>query len=90
MPQTISILVTGKVQGVFYRQSAVKKAKALQLTGIVRNQADGTVQIIATGLPGQLQELVHWCTKGPELAEVQDVITTNVALQTFSGFHIVH
>ena len=50
MQQTLSITITGKVQGVYFRQSAKEKALDLRLTGQVKNLRDGNVHIIASGL----------------------------------------
>lgn len=89
MPETISILVKGKVQGVFFRQSAREKATELGLTGEVKNKKDGSVSIIATGLPDQLDALTQWCKQGPARANVISVYVENLPLQEFQGFNIV-
>jgi acylphosphatase len=60
MLQTISIIVKGKVQGVYYRQTTQEKAAALGITGMVRNLPDRNVQITATGTKEQLEKLVTW------------------------------
>jgi len=89
MQQTICIIVKGKVQGVFYRQSTREKAKALQITGSVRNLPDETVEIIATGEPAQLQQLSQWCRQGPPRAIVTDLNITPLSLQSFTDFSIL-
>jgi acylphosphatase len=88
MLQTISITVTGKVQGVYYRQSAKEKALELDVTGIVRNLPDESVCIIATGSAEQLQALVEWCWQGPRRAQVKNVEVEKSALQSFDTFSI--
>ncbi len=88
MQQTISILVTGKVQGVFYRQSTKEKAVALGLTGKVMNLHDGKVQIIATGSSESLDLLIAWCKQGPPKAIVKLVAVKTVPLQVFEKFTI--
>lgn len=66
--------VYGRVQGVFFRESTVKKAKDLDLTGWVRNENDGTVSIRARGPYAKLAELIRWCEKGgPPFAKVDRV-----------------
>ena len=60
-----SIRVTGKVQGVWFRHSTQLQAKALDLTGWVRNEADGTVLIHAFGTIDQVELLEQWCQQGP-------------------------
>jgi acylphosphatase len=88
MLQTISITISGKVQGVYYRQSAKEKARELNITGTVQNLANGDVYLIATGTPEQLQQLVEWCRKGPSRAKVTDVQVQEKAAQQFTGFSI--
>ena len=68
-----SILVKGKVQGVFYRASARQKAEALGITGYAQNLPDGNVLIEAEGEETPLKEFITWCRKGPPNAEVTDV-----------------
>jgi acylphosphatase len=85
---TISIIVKGKVQGVFYRQTAKETAKKLGVTGWVRNNDDGNVEIIATGNEQQLDRYLEWCSQGPPRAEVSSVETSTVSLQHFTDFII--
>ena len=89
MLQSISIIVDGLVQGVFYRQSTKAKAVELTITGEIKNKPDGTVHIIATGTEAQLNNLVEWCKKGPEMAIVTNVKVEKITLQAFKGFNIV-
>jgi len=65
--------VTGRVQGVFYRQTTKEKASALRLSGWVRNMADGSVLIEAAGDPDQVEALVTWLSEGPPAARVERV-----------------
>ena len=87
--KTIVITVTGKVQGVYFRQSTKDFAGQLQITGTVANQRDGSVLITATGAPGQLQQLLEWAHKGPTGATVRNVQVTELPLKQFDGFRIV-
>lgn len=88
MEQTISITVSGLVQGVYYRQSTKEKALELGISGLVKNLPDGNVHIIATGTTDQLDQLVHWCKQGPPHAKVNDVDVKRVDKQVFMGFVI--
>jgi acylphosphatase len=85
---TYSIVVSGKVQGVFYRQSTKEKAKSLGIGGTVKNDNDGSVHIIATGSKEQLDELVQWCHRGPDKAKVEKVEVNELPLESFSSFTI--
>jgi acylphosphatase len=69
----VQLIIHGKVQGVFFRASTKDKANELRLTGFVRNRGDGTVEVVAEGGRDQLQKLVDWCRKGPQLSHVNDV-----------------
>ncbi len=69
----VQLIIHGKVQGVFFRASTQDKANELRLTGFVRNKEDGTVEVVAEGERDQLQKLVDWCRKGPQLSHVDDV-----------------
>lgn len=87
--KTIQIIVKGKVQGVYYRQSAKEKAVDLEITGTVQNTVDGDVLIIATGNPDQLSTFTGWCRVGPPRANVIEVLTEEIPLQTFTGFRVL-
>lgn len=86
---TFSITVSGKVQGVYYRQSTKEMAVAFGLTGQVKNLANGSVYIIATGTREQLEKLVAWCKHGPAKAVVTDIEVIEIPLQHFDEFSIV-
>ncbi|TMI70171.1 MAG: acylphosphatase [Bacteroidetes bacterium] len=88
MQKTISIIVSGKVQGVYYRQSTKEKAGELNITGEVRNLPDDSVSIIATGTAEELDQLVEWCKTGPRRARVTSVVTKELTLRAFDKFTI--
>lgn len=89
MEKTITITVSGKVQGVYYRQSTKEKALELGVKGQVKNLRDGKVQIIATGTELQLSAFLNWCKKGPPRAEVAGVEISETSLTHFDQFRIV-
>ncbi len=70
---SIHAFVSGRVQGVFYRASLAREAQRLQLTGFVRNLADGRVEFLAFGEPGQIEALKQWSATGPPIAKVSGV-----------------
>ena len=88
MLQTVSIIVTGKVQGVFYRQSTKEKANELGIKGEVKNMPDENVHIIATGTKEQISKLAEWCWQGPPRAIVKNVIVQEAPLKEFEKFRI--
>lgn len=63
-------LVSGRVQGVFYRASTREQARRLDLTGHARNLPDGCVEVLAYGPPEALDALERWLWQGPPAAEV--------------------
>lgn len=85
---TISIVIAGKVQGVFYRQSVKEVADRLGITGYVKNTADGDVFIVATGTQEQLDQLVSWCYEGPSRARVEGVRVEKMQAESFGSFSI--
>jgi len=86
---TIKIKIIGRVQGVFFRQSAQEKGTALGLKGTVKNCEDDSVEIVATGTKEQLDQLIEWCRLGPPRAEVSEVTTQELTLQQFRNFSII-
>lgn len=87
--QTIRIKVDGEVQGVFFRQSTQEKASELGIKGTVKNCADDSVEIIATGTREQLDKLIAWCWEGPPRAAVTQVTVQDISLQQFYNFSII-
>jgi acylphosphatase len=85
---TIHLLIKGKVQGVFYRASAKKIADKLNLTGWIKNTKEGDVEAVITGKENQLEEFIEWCKKGPENAEVVDVVVERKPTTSFDTFEI--
>ena len=70
--------MTGKVQGVFFRQSTCKEAVDLKLRGYAHNMSDGSVRVLAGGHPAAVQTLRDWLERGPEHARVQAVEEADV------------
>jgi acylphosphatase len=65
--------VSGRVQGVFFRETTREKAEDLGLAGWVRNLPDGRVEAVFEGPPRDVREMVRWCEQGPPSAAVEDV-----------------
>lgn len=85
---TVELKITGKVQGVGYRYFVQKNARALGLTGWVKNNKDGSVICVATGGEETLENLRQQCEVGPPAAEVQNVATKIIPDENFDGFVI--
>lgn len=79
-------LISGKVQGVYYRLSACHEAQRLGLAGWVRNLTDGRVEALASGESEALDAFEHWLWQGPERARVDDVTQSCVDAQVAPDF----
>lgn len=82
--------IRGKVQGVGYRYFAVQAAKALGVSGWVRNVDDGRVEVFAMGTPEQLSQLEAALWKGPRWADIRGVDVEEAALESRTGFDVRH
>jgi len=67
------LLITGRVQGVFYRASACEEGERLGLAGEVRNLATGEVAAVVEGPRERVEQFIAWCRRGPPAARVSDV-----------------
>ncbi len=86
----IDISVSGKVQGVFFRQSAKAKAEELGITGYAKNMDDGTVYIEAEGEKEKLKIFLEWCKSGPAHARVEDIsLRESHTVKEFKEFNIL-
>ena len=79
-------LVSGRVQGVFFRASTREQALALGLRGVARNLADGRVEVIACGDHEAIAILERWLHDGPPAARVEQVLRESCAEWTGRGF----
>ncbi len=73
---SLRAIVHGRVQGVFFRAYVQETAERLNLTGYVRNQAGGAVEVIAEGEKPELEKLVEYLKIGPSAAKVAEVIAS--------------
>jgi acylphosphatase len=80
--------VTGRVQGVWYRESCREVADRLGVAGSVRNRADGSVEVLAEGPPQEVEALVAWCRSGPPAAEVTRVEVVEEEPEGLVGFRV--
>jgi acylphosphatase len=76
MKTRVHVVISGRVQGVFFRASTGEKADELGLTGWVRNARDGDVEAVFEGEEGAVDEMLAWCHRGPPLAKVMKVMAT--------------
>lgn len=81
-------IISGRVQGVFFRANTLRKAIELNLTGWVRNSPDGEVEVQAFGSTEALELLQSWLWHGPPAAKVTEVKVQEIPWQTFREFSI--
>jgi acylphosphatase len=84
----VRVIVTGRVQGVWFRDSCQQQARAEGLTGWVRNRSDGAVEAELEGPPAAVERVVAWCRSGPPRARVDAVATATVPLVGEPGFRV--
>jgi acylphosphatase len=83
----VRCLVSGRVQGVFYRASAAHRARELGVEGYARNLDDGRVEVLACGSTEAVEAFVQWLWIGPSAARVTDVAIESVdVVRAGSGF----
>ena len=73
MNKRTRLIVSGRVQGVFFRAETQSQALRLHLNGWVRNMSDGRVEILIEGDEGDVNRMIAWCHKGPRLAVVENI-----------------
>ena len=83
-------VVYGRVQGVGFRYFTWKEAERIGIKGTVRNCVDGSVEIIAEGNEGQLQDFYNWLKVGPRTASVEQVLEDNIENKNYPKFSIIH
>lgn len=85
----VRLIISGRVQGVFFRVETQKAASRCGVTGWVKNRPDGTVEAYAEGLKTDIEKLVTWCREGPPMARVDHVdVTWETYRGEFTGFDI--
>ena len=80
------LLISGRVQGVWFRESMRQEALKLGATGWVRNLPDGRVETVACGDEATLDKLLEWTRLGPPLASVSNIDSQEIPEETFSSF----
>jgi acylphosphatase len=83
----VRVMISGKVQGVWFRAWTVEQAQSLGLTGWVRNRRDGGVEAVFAGPPERVEEMLARCGEGPPMAEVARVEAEDDASELMPGFH---
>ncbi len=86
----IRVIITGRVQGVFFRARTKQEADRTGIKGWVRNLPDGSVEALFEGDPEKVFQIIDWCKKGPPLSRVDQVqVETETSLINFKIFDIM-
>ncbi len=89
MKSNVHVVISGKVQGVWFRVNTKQKAEQLGVTGWVKNREDGRVEAIFEGEEKYVKEMLEWCQNGPPLAKVDNVdIEKNLNTDQYEDFTI--
>ncbi len=87
--QQVHLIISGRVQGVFYRASCQDVAVKYGLNGWVKNLPDGKVEVLVQGEKDKIEKLIEWCKKGPPNADVSGVeVQWEEVTEVFNGFGI--
>ncbi|MGA7757289.1 MAG: acylphosphatase [Ilumatobacteraceae bacterium] len=81
-------IVSGRVQGVFFRDSCRAEAQRLGVRGWVRNRSDRTVEVVAEGRRDVIDQFLDWCRHGPPRAQVTGIAVTDEPLRAERSFRI--
>ena len=85
------VTISGRVQGVFFRANTTRQARALGLSGWVKNLPDGRVEAVFEGECGSTEEMLSWCKTGTPPASVDHIDYVEESVTgSFSDFKIVH
>jgi acylphosphatase len=87
----VHVVISGRVQGVWFRASTKEKADELGLTGWVKNTTRGEVEAVFEGEESTVREMLDWCWRGPPLAKVTVVKETKKPFSgMFPDFSVLH
>ena len=83
------VLIGGRVQGVFFRESCRRESLARGVAGWVRNRSDGRVEAVFEGPPQAVEAMATWCGTGPPGAHVAEVTVSEAPIEGLHGFRII-
>ncbi len=83
-----NLTVSGKVQGVFFRENTSRKAVELGLTGYVKNLEDGNVEVVAQGDENKINEIIEFIKNNPGHSKVKEVEIKYKEMEKLDGFEV--
>ncbi|MEK7449367.1 MAG: acylphosphatase [Planctomycetota bacterium] len=85
----VQVIISGLVQGVFFRATTEEEAQKRGLVGWVKNRPDGKVEAVLEGPPDEVESMIKWCHQGPPEASVEKVeLQRSEATGEFYGFEM--
>ena len=82
------VVVHGRVQGVFFRDTCQREASNRDVSGWAANRSDGSVEVVFEGEADAVEQMLAWCRQGPDQASVTSVEVTEERPQGESGFRV--
>ena len=86
--KSLKLIVSGRVQGVFFRDSTRRKALELGLTGYAKNLSNGDVEVVVEGNEDKINALIEFIKNNPGHSKVENIIISNKAPESFKLFEI--
>jgi acylphosphatase len=86
----LRLVISGRVQGVWFREATRQQAERLGVRGWVRNCADGSVEAVLEGESAAVRELEKWCHEGPSAARVLEVQSNAEPVASEKSFRVLH
>lgn len=87
--KAVHVIISGRVQGVFFRMETLQVAESFGVNGWVRNCLDGTVEAVFEAAPEKVDLMIDWCKKGPPMASVSDLRIESIGYTgEYKGFSI--
>ena len=87
--KTLKIIISGTVQGVFFRKYIEEKANELKIRGFIRNLENGDLEVVAEGRDENVNELLGKCKQGPSQSDVKEVRKEELKHQGLKGFKVL-
>lgn len=87
--ETVHLLISGIVQGVFFRETSREVAEKLNIKGWIKNTNDERVEVLITGEVEDVKNFIKWCKTGPERARVKEVVVSKQPQIIFKKFEVM-
>lgn len=86
--KTVKLLISGRVQGVYFRAFIKENADRLGLKGYAKNLNDRRVEAVFQGNPAEVNEIIELCKKGPDMSHVENIEIVKIKFEDYTRFDI--